>query len=47
MYYVGEGQTCRDSIAENDLRNTDLAAWLEELTSAYEPVKGFWYKLVG
>lgn len=47
MYYVGEGQTCRDSIAENDLRNTDLSAWLEELTSAYEPVKGFWYKLVG
>lgn len=47
MYYVGEGQVCRDAIAESDLRDADLAAWLDELTSSYEPVKGFWYKLVG
>lgn len=47
MYYVGEGQLCRDAIADEDLRAADLQTWLDGLMGSYEAVQGFWCKLVG
>ena len=47
MYYVGEGQLCSESIAESDMRSADLEEWLDSLIADYEPVKSFWFKLVG
>lgn len=47
MYYIGEGQLCKDAIAEDDLRSSDLQNWADELTANYEAVPTFWIKLVG
>lgn len=47
MYFVGEGETYCDYIAENDLRNADLESWLEELTSRYTTSEGFGVRLIG
>ena len=47
MYYVGEGQLCKEAIAEDNLRNTDLQNWVDELMVNYEAVPTFWVKLVG
>lgn len=45
MYYVGEGENCRDYIARSELASADSEAWLDELVSGYEPVEKFWLKL--
>lgn len=47
MYYVGEGQNYRDYIAESELRDADLDAWLEAATAALPIVEGFGMRLVG
>ena len=47
MYYVGEGQQYSDYIAESELLNNDVSAWLEELCAAYEGTEGFGMRLVG
>ena len=45
MYFVGEGENCRDYIARADLSTTDTQAWIDELVAGYEPVEKFWLKL--
>jgi len=45
MYFVGEGENCRDYIARADLTTADTQAWLDELVAGYEPVEKFWLKL--
>lgn len=47
IYFVGEGENCRDYIARTQLENEDAQAWMDELVSPYEAVDGFWMKLVG
>lgn len=47
MYYVGEGELYSNIIAKNALMSQDVNAWLEEISAAYEPVPGFWTRLVG
>ena len=45
MYYVGEGDNCRDHIAYTDLSATDSQAWMDELVSGYEAVEKYWIRL--
>jgi len=45
MYFVGEGENCRDYIARADLSTADTQAWIDELVAGYEPVEKFWLKL--
>ena len=47
MYYVGEGEVCRDYIAKNSLVNEALEAFNEELMGKYEPQQTFWTRYVG
>ena len=47
MYYVGEGQQYSDYIAESELLNNDVSAWLQELCAGYEGSDGFGMRLVG
>ena len=47
MYYVGEGMLYSDSIAENELRNADVSAWLEEAKAANPTKESFGMKFVG
>ncbi|MDO4982517.1 MAG: peptidylprolyl isomerase [Eubacteriales bacterium] len=47
MYYVGEGENCRDYIASSELKSADEQSWLESLTEGLTPVKGFWMRYVG
>ena len=47
MYYVGEGENCRDYIAQSELKSEDENAWLEGLTENLTPEKGFWMRYVG
>ena len=46
IYYVGEGQNCRDYIAENDLRNAAVSDWLTAQTDAAVTSEGFGMKFV-
>ena len=45
MYFVGEGENCRDYIARADMTTADTQAWIDELVAGYEPVEKFWLKL--
>lgn len=47
MYFVGEGEQYSDYLAKNSLLTTDMNAWLEELTSAYETSVGGGINFVG
>ena len=47
MYYVGEGELNSTVIAENDLRNADAEAWVEEAEAANPTKDGFGLKFVG
>lgn len=47
MYYVGEGDQYSTVIAENDLRNADVEAWMEEAEAANPTKDGFGMKFVG
>jgi parvulin-like peptidyl-prolyl isomerase len=47
MYFVGEGEQYSDYLAENSLLSTDMNAWIEELTSAYETSVGTGINFVG
>ena len=47
MYYVGEGELCSNTIAEQDLRSADAETWLKELTDSYTTGEGFGMKFVG
>ena len=47
MYFVGEGEQYSDYLAKNSLLTTDMNAWLEELTSAYETSVGGGIRFVG
>lgn len=47
MYFVGEGEQYSDYLAKNSLLTTDMNAWLEELTSAYETSVGSGISFVG
>ena len=47
MYFAGEGELYSDTLAENDLRSTQLQAWLDELSGGYEAVPGSAYKRIG
>ena len=47
MYYVGEGEVCRDYIAKNNLVNAALEEFNEELMGKYETEKTFWIRYVG
>ena len=47
MYYVGEGEVCRDYIAKTDLSNEAMDAWNEELVGKYDAQKTFWVRYVG
>ena len=47
MYFVGEGEQYSDYLAENSLLSTDMNAWIEELTSAYETSVGSGINFVG
>lgn len=47
MYYVGEGENCREYIAKAELKSADEQSWLEGLTENLTPVKGFWMRYVG
>ena len=47
MYFVGEGEQYRDYLAKNSLLTSDMNAWLEELTSAYETSVGGGIRFVG
>ena len=40
VYYVGEGEIYRDSLAENALRNQDYQSYIEALTASYEVSTG-------
>jgi len=47
MYFVGEGEQYSDYLAKNSLLTSDMNAWLEELTSAYETSVGGGIRFVG
>ena len=47
MYFVGEGEQYSDYLAKNSLLTSDMNAWLEELTSAYETSVGSGISFVG
>lgn len=47
MYFVGDGQNCREYIAQNDLRNTAVSEWLTEQMDAAVTSEGFGMKFVG
>ena len=47
MYYVGEGETCKDYIAKTNLVNDAMTVWVEELTGNYTSEKTFWTRYVG
>ena len=47
MYYVGEGEVCKDYIAKTDLSNEAMDAWNEELVGKYDAQKTFWVRYVG
>lgn len=47
MYYVGEGELYSNVIAKNALLNQDMSEWLQSQVEGYEPVTGFWLRLVG
>ena len=47
MYYVGEGEVCKDYIAKNNLVNTALEEFNEELMGKYEAQPTFWVRYVG
>ncbi|MCR5438321.1 MAG: peptidyl-prolyl cis-trans isomerase [Selenomonas sp.] len=47
MYYVGEGDLYSNTLAAQDLRNTDVESWLTGLTDAYATGDGFGMKFVG
>ena len=47
MYYVGEGEIYSSYIAENELRNADADAWVEEAEQANPTKDGFGMKFVG
>ena len=47
MYYVGEGELYSDHIARSELSSEAMTEWLDAQLEGYEPVRGFWYKLVG
>ena len=47
MYFVGEGQNYREHIAEDELRDADMNAWLEAQIAALPVTEGFGMRLVG
>ena len=47
MYFVGAGEQYSDYLAKNSLLTSDMNAWLEELTSAYETSVGGGIRFVG
>ena len=47
MYYVGEGQTYSDYIAETALKNDAIGEWSTALTEAVEMKEGFGFRFVG
>ena len=48
IYFVGESdELYAHTLAEDELRDNDLSAWLEELTGAYTTSEGFGMKFVG
>ena len=47
MYYVGEGKLYAYTLAESELRESDVETWLEELTGSYTTSEGFGMKFVG
>ena len=47
MYYVGEGEVYRLSLAEDALRSADLEAWTEAAEAANPTKDGFGMKFVG
>ena len=47
MYYVGQGELYSNYLAGQDLRATDLTAWMDELTSGYEAVVKSGIRYVG
>lgn len=47
MYYVGEGKLYCNTLAEEELRDSDTQAWLDGLIGAYTTSEGFGMKLVG
>ena len=47
MYFVGEGEQYSKVIAENDLRNADVEAWIEAAEEAAPSKEGFGMKFVG
>lgn len=47
MYYIGEGDLYSHIIAKNDMMNTEINEWFEELINACTVETGFGMKLVG
>ena len=47
MYFVGEGGLYSSVLAENDLRSSDVSAWLTEKEDALPTREGFGMKFVG
>jgi len=47
MYYVGEGEVCREHIAKTNLVNDEMERWNEELLGKYTAEKTFWIRYVG
>ena len=47
MYFVGEGETYSNVIADSDLRNEAASAWIEEREAANPTKEGFGMKFVG
>ncbi len=47
MYFVGEGGLYSSVLAENDLRSSDVSAWLTEKEDALPTKEGFGMKFVG
>ena len=47
MYYVGQGDLYSNVLAESEMRSNSLNDWMNDLVLPYEPVEGFWLRLVG
>ena len=47
MYFVGEGELYAYAIAKDELKDSDLETWLDELTAPYVTSEGFGMKFVG
>ena len=47
MYYVGEGDLYSNLLAKNDLVNSTVKQWLEDIAAELSTVNGWWLRIAG